>query len=229
MRFNEFNPLIERQRPQLPQNRRITRAVKTAPPPVTTEPTTAPPPVTTEPTTAAPTTAAPTQQPSLLNRMGNKLASTFTTQGRVDSQAQKIFIEKFHKTLDYNIQSAQQQGMKFNLKGFVDGYIAKNHWKPGQLQSQLDQAVATNNRKNIAATMAQIGKANTSMYSPTREPEIAGAFGDAPTQAAPTQSEPTQAPPDQPAPPLIFGGKTIDPSTPLYAKVLSMMKQQGVA
>jgi hypothetical protein len=268
MRFNEFNPLIERQRPQLPKNARISRAAK----PVTTAPATQAPAdpfgsmasnLTTQSNTqAAP--AAPTQtststggaaqvvtnpdgttstkhianpnnpnvtKPSLLNRIGNKLSSAldFSKQGRIDSQAQKIFIDKFNKTMDYNIQSAQQQGMKFNLKGFLDGYMAKNHWKPGQLQSQLDHAVATNDRRTIPGIMAQIGKANTAMYSPTREPEIAGAFGDAPVQTAPTQAEPTQAPPDQPAPPLIFGGKTIDPSTPLYAKVLSMMKQQGVA
>lgn len=169
-------------------------------------------------------------KPSLLNRIGNSLtkALDFSTQGRVDSQAQKIFIDKFNKTMDYNIQSAQQQGMKFNLKGFIDGYMAKNHWKPGQLQSQLDHAVATNDRRTIPGIMAQIGKANTAMHSPTREPEIAGAFGDTPTQAAPTQPEPNQATPEQPAPPLVFGGKTIDPSTPLYAKVLSMMQQQGV-
>ena len=165
--------------------------------------------------------------------MGNKLASTFTTQGRVDSQAQKIFIEKFNKTLDYNIQSAQQQGMKFNLKGFVDGYIAKNHWKPGQLQSQLDQAVATNNRKNIAATMAQIGKANTSMYSPTREPEIAGAFGDTPSSVAPSpEQEPTPPSEKLPMATVSLGGNpnkrnTLNPVDPTDAKILSMLKQQG--
>jgi hypothetical protein len=261
MRFNEFKPLLERQRPQLPRNVRVTRPAK----PGTTAPAdpfgsmassltsqnTQPAPmaptqsatstggiakVNTNPDGTASTThiADPNNpnvtKPSFLNRIGNSLtkAFDFSKQGKIDSQTQKIFIDKFNKTMDYNIQSAQQQGMKFNLKGFVDGYMAKNNWKPGQLQSQLDHAVATNDRRTIPGIMAQIGKANTAMYSPTREPEIAGAFGDAPVQAAPTQSQTAQSTPEQPAPPLIFGGKTIDPSSPLYAKVLSMMQQQGV-
>jgi hypothetical protein len=174
-------------------------------------------------------------KPSLLNRMGNKLSSVldFSKQGKIDSQAQKIFIDKFNKTMNYNIQSAQQQGMKFNLKGFVDGYMAKNQWKPGQFQQQLDHAVASNDRRIIPGIMAQIGKANTAMYSPTGEKEISGAFGDTPPpEAPPTAQEPTPAPEKLPMATVRVGGNpnkrnTLNPVDPVDAKILSMLKQQG--
>jgi len=268
MRFNEFKPLVERQRPQLPKNIKTTRVVK----PATTTPTE---PVAqtqgnpfgsmassltaqnTQPAQAEPTQSATATggiakvntnpdgttstrhiadpnnpnvtKPSLLNRIGNKLSTAldFSKQGRIDSQAQKIFIDKFNKTLDYNVQSAQRQGMKFNLQGFIDGYMAQNHWRAGQLQSQLDHAIASNDRRIIPGIMAQIGKANTAMYSPTGEREISSAFGSTPAQQAPTQSAPSQQAPEQPAHKISFDGKTIDPSDPLYPKILAMMQQQG--
>jgi hypothetical protein len=174
-----------------------------------------------------------TSKPGLLNRIGNKLASTFTTQGKIDSQTQKIFIEKVKKTLDYNMKSAQQQGMKFNLKGFVDGYMAKNQWKAGELQSQLDHAVASGNSTLIPGIMAQIGKANTAMHSPTGEKEISGAFGDTPPpESPPTAQEPTPAPEKLPMATVRVGGNpnkrnTLKPVDPADAKILSMLKQQG--
>ena len=243
MRFNEFNPLIERQRPQLPKNARVARPTK----PVTTAPTS---PVASTP--PAQSTPAPTPQQPIAtqqvrkppNTIGNQLSNAINNQlkpglaqigsafrqgintfkqGAVDRETDEIFRKKFLQQLEYNRQTAQQRGMTFNLQGFIDGYIARNKWSPGKFETQLKQAIAKNDLYNLPKVMSQIGKENTVIYSPNREREVASSFNDTSTQAnAPEQ-------PKQSAPPLVFGGKTIDPSTPLYAKVLSMMKQQGVA
>ena len=283
MRFNEFKPLVERQRPQLPQKyRKATRAVTPTTAPAATAPvapTTAPVAPTTAPTATAPVapTTAPAQRPGLMQRMNTgwrnaqaaalkgqrkinpavtpvvdkgatgvgKISSwtdkmmnyipnvnlpDITKQGRIDRQAQKIFMKKFSDTMDYNVQSAQNQGLKFNLAGFVDGYMKKNKWQPGQFKTQLDQAIASNDRLGVSKIMAQVGKANTAMYSPTRQPEIAGAFGDGPPPAAPEQEQP--APEKLPMATVSLGGNpnkrnTLNPVDPADAKILSMLKQQG--
>jgi len=243
MRFNEFDPLIERQRPQLPKNARVTRAAR----PVTPAPTA--PISSTPPDQTTPTPTSP-QQPGTIrqirkppNTIGNQLSNAINNQlkpglaqigsafrqgintfkqGAVDRETDEIFRKKFLQQLEYNRQTAQQRGMTFNLQGFIDGYMARNKWSPGKFETQLKQAIAKNDLYNLPKVMSQIGKENTVIYSPNREREVASSFNDTSTQAnAPEQ-------PKQPAPPLIFGGKTIDPSSPLYAKVLSMMQQQGV-
>jgi hypothetical protein len=106
--------------------------------------------------------------------------------------------------------------------------MARNHWNPGQFKQQLDHAVASNDRRTIPTIMAQIGKANTAMYSPTREPEIAGAFGNAPAQAQPaTQQAPAQTATAQPQHSISLDGKPLDPSDPTTAKIMAMLQQQG--
>jgi len=97
-----------------------------------------------------------------------------TKQGRTDRLAAKKYIEGFKKEMEFNIQSAAKQGVKFNLGGFINGYLTKYHWKPGALKPQLDKAIASNDRYNIPAIMAQIGKLNT---GPQGGQEIQGSFG----------------------------------------------------
>lgn len=166
---------------------------------------------------------------------GKGLANKFSTQGKIASRTDQLFMEKFLKDMN----SAEQtitglRGDTFDIKTWVDEYLTKNNWQAGNQQAILDKAVASNNKKAIAKSMAAIGKYNN-LGSTMRAKATAGqatangnqAIGQIATQL--TQPNTTTA---KPAVQVSLGGKpgqpnTLDPANPVDAKILSMLKQQG--
>jgi hypothetical protein len=90
-----------------------------------------------------------------------KFLNRFTTKGKIANATDRIFMDKFLKDMATAEQtSTGLRGEPFDVKTWVDKYLAQNKWSAGEQQTALDSAVASNNKKAIATSMAAIGKYN---------------------------------------------------------------------
>ena len=92
---------------------------------------------------------------------GKGVANRFTTQGKVASRTEQLFMDKFLKDMSTAERTTTGlRGDKFDPKTWVSDYLTKNNWDAGDQQEILDNAIAANNKKAIAKAMAAIGKYN---------------------------------------------------------------------
>jgi hypothetical protein len=146
-------------------------------------------------TTPAP--AQPSAGSSMLNTLkqkamsaGKGIANKFSTQGKISARTDQIFMDKFLKDMATAEQtSVGLRGEPFDVKTWVDKYLAQNKWSAGEQQTALDSALASNNKKAIAKSMAAIGKYNNLGSTIKTNAASAGAMGQmANTLASPAGS-----------------------------------------
>jgi len=128
--------------------------------------------------------AAPTPPTSSLSapsapKKPGFFAKTFTPSGRRMSRAIEIFKEKFVKQIKFNAEVAKSHGVKFDLAGFVDGYLKTNRWNGDRYRAHIDKAIKAGpglmrNYDELATVMATVGQANTQAFSPDGSTEVAG-------------------------------------------------------
>jgi hypothetical protein len=115
----------------------------------------------TAPTPAAAQPSAGSSMMSALKSAGKGIANKFSKQGQISARTDKIFMDKFLKDMATAEQtSTGLRGEPFDVKTWVGKYLAQNKWDAGDQQVPLDKAVASNNKKAIATSMAAIGKYN---------------------------------------------------------------------
>ena len=164
MRFSEFAPLNEAFTPGAARNYRgINRPAQASPAP-------APAPAPAPTTPAQPTANAPKGPPTAAKYSWLRNPA----QSMVQRRAIQIFTKKFLNQLKHNEMISQTHGKKFDLSGFVDGYLVTNKWNDGAYQKELQQAVASNSYDKVAKVMATIGQANTQAYSFNGSDETVG-------------------------------------------------------
>jgi len=207
----------------------------------------------TAPTPAAAQPSAGSSMMSALKQKamsaGKGIADKFSTQGKISARTDQLFMDKFLKDMGAAEQtSTGLRGEPFDVGSWVNKYLAQNKWDAGDQQVPLDKAVASNNKKAIATSMAAIGKYNNlgstmkakgpmnNMVGQLTKSSGAGpsstvnvAKPNNPNQAYATKSGATQP---TPAVQVSLGGtpgqpNTLNPADPVDAKILSMLKQQG--
>ena len=118
--------------------------------------------------TTAPVAAPPSAGSSMMSALkqkamsaGKGIANKFSTQGKISARTDQIFMDKFLKDMGAAEQtSTGLRGEPFDVKTWVDKYLAQNKWSAGDQQVPLDKAVAENYKPGIAKAMAAIGKYN---------------------------------------------------------------------
>lgn len=130
----------------------------------------------------------------------------------------KIFTKKFLDTLKATQARQAQIGEPFDLESFANVYMTKYRWKPGQLQTQLDSAIKSNNVQQLALVMDKIGALNTV------DPNAKGSELDMSTGQSST------IPASIPQVQMKIGAgsnDTMNPADPADARILALLKQQG--
>ena len=158
---------------------------------------------------------------------GKGIANKFSAQGKISARTDQIFMDKFLKDMATAEQtSTGLRGEPFDIGTWVGKYLAQNKWDAGEQQTALDSAIASNNKKAIAKSMAAIGKYNNlgstiKAKSASAQATAAGtgAMGQMASQLTRAPSTSTQ--------PISFGGSQLDPNDPADAKMIAMLKQQG--
>jgi hypothetical protein len=187
-------------------------------------------------TAPAPASAKPSAGSSMMSALkqkamsaGKGIANKFSTQGKISARTDQIFMDKFLKDMATAEQtSTGLRGEPFDVKTWVGKYLEQNKWDAGEQQTALDSAIASNNKKAIAKSMAAIGKynnlgstINAKAASAQATAAGAGAMGQMASQLASPKS--TLATTQQPS----VGGQALDPNDPNDARMLAMLKQQG--
>lgn len=119
-------------------------------------------------TAPTPTITQPSAGSSMMSALkqkamsaGKGIANKFSTQGKISARTDQIFMDKFLKDMATAEQaSTGLTGEPFDVKIWVDKYLAQNKWSAGDQQVPLDKAVAANYKPGIAKAMAAIGKYN---------------------------------------------------------------------
>jgi hypothetical protein len=119
-------------------------------------------------TSPAPVAAQPSAGSSMMSALkqkamsaGKGIANKFSTQGKISARTDQLFMDKFLKDMATAEQtSTGLRGEPFDVKTWVDKYLAQNKWDAGDQQVPLDKAVAANHKPGIAKAMAAIGKYN---------------------------------------------------------------------
>ena len=178
--------------------------------------------------------AKPSAGSSMMNTLkqtamsaGKGIANKFSTQGKISASTDKIFMDKFIKDMATAEQiSTGLRGEPFDVKAWVGKYLAQNKWDAGEQQAALDSAIASNNKKAMAKSMAAIGKYNnlgSTINAKTASAQATaagtGAMGQMASQLAKAPSTTTQ--------PVKLGKHMLDPKDPVDAKMISMLRQQG--
>ena len=115
-------------------------------------------------TAPAPAATQPSAGSSMMNALksaGKGIANKFSTQGKISARTDQLFMDKFLKDMGTAEQtSTGLRGEPFDVKTWVNKYLAQNKWDAGEQQAPLDKAVAANYKPGIAKAMAAIGKYN---------------------------------------------------------------------
>jgi hypothetical protein len=117
-------------------------------------------------TSTAPASTAPQQSSgsSMMNALksaGKGIANKFSKQGKISARTDQLFMDKFLKDMGTAEQtSTGLRGQPFDVKTWVDKYLAQNKWSAGDQHEPLYKAVAANYKPGIAKAMAAIGKNN---------------------------------------------------------------------
>jgi hypothetical protein len=114
----------------------------------------------------------------------------------------EIFIKNFLGSLDATQKRQAQLKQPFDLGTFAVQYMKKNNWEAGDLQNELNAAVASRNPKQVAMVMDKIGTENT-VDPNAKGPEINmtpgaydnryGQMGNLMAQAATAAAQPRQS------------------------------------
>lgn len=97
-----------------------------------------------------------------LKSAGKGIANKFSKQGQISARTDQIFIDKFLKDMGAAEQtSTGVRGEPFDVKTWVDKYLAHNKWSTGDQHEPLYKAIAANYKPGIAKAMAAIGKYNS--------------------------------------------------------------------
>jgi len=169
-------------------------------------------------------------QPTYLDRIKQKLSgmkNPLSTQSRISSRTNQIFIDKFLKDMNTAEQtSTGLRGEAFDVKNWVNRYLLQNKWDAGDQQSQLDNAIEANDKKAIAKTMAAIGKYNN--LGSTIAAKAAAKQAPTPTApAAPAPTAPTA--PTRVAPARPSGAPTPEEEARLQQRIQQQLQRQGQA
>lgn len=116
----------------------------------------------------APVAAQPSAGSSMMSALkqkamsaGKGIANKFSKQGKISARTDQIFMDKFLKDMATAEQtSTGLRGEPFDVKTWVDKYLAQNKWSAGEQLGPLNKAVAANYKPGIAKAMAAIGKYN---------------------------------------------------------------------
>ena len=115
-------------------------------------------------TAPAPAATQPSAGSSMMNALksaGKGIANKFSTQGKISARTDQLFMDKFLKDMGTAEQtSTGLRGQPFDVKTWVDKYLAQNKWSAGDQHEPLYKAVAANYKPGIAKAMAAIGKNN---------------------------------------------------------------------
>jgi hypothetical protein len=201
---------------------------------------------------AAQTPAGPSMMSALKQKAmsaGKGIANKFSTQGKISARTDQLFMDKFLKDMGTAEQtSTGLRGEPFDVRTWVNKYLAQNKWDAGEQQAPLDKAIAANYKPGIAKAMAAIGKYNSlgstmkakdPMNNMVGQLTKSSGIGTSSTTNVADPNNPNQTSATQPAAatttPAVqvsLGGKlgqpnTLNPADPVDAKILSMLKQQG--
>lgn len=111
---------------------------------------------------AAPQQSAGSSMMNALKSAGKGIANKFSTQGKISARTDQIFADKFLKDMGAAEQtSTGLRGEPFDVKTWVDKYLAHNKWSAGDQHEPLYKAIAANYKPGIAKAMAAIGKYNS--------------------------------------------------------------------
>ena len=164
--------------------------------------------------------------------VANKLSPQNRANANISARTDKIFINKFISDLKTAEQtSAGLRGQPLDIKNWVNQYLTQNRWDAGDQKAALDKAVSSNNKPEIAKTMAAIGKYNNlgSTVSAKADAAKTNATGINAINQMSTQLTAPKATTTAPTQPMKIGDHTFDPNDPADAKILAMIKQQGRA
>jgi len=124
--------------------------------------------------TAAPQQSAGSSMMNALKSAGKGIANKFSKQGQISARTDKLFMDKFLKDMGTAEQtSTGLRGQPFDVKTWVDKYLAQNKWSAGDQHEPLYKAVAANYKPGIAKAMAAIGKNNNLASTTTAQGPMA--------------------------------------------------------